>query len=64
MRLVQQQVDTIVSLTLRRVPDVLAIRVYGSRRDDTRRGGDVDLMIETDFSGGSGAIIAHLRTRH
>ena len=64
MRLVQQQVDTIVSLTLRRVSDVLAIQVYGSRRDDTRRGGDVDLMIETDFSGGSGAIIARLRTRH
>ena len=64
MPLVQQQVDTFVSLTLRRVPDVLAIRVYGSRRDDKRRGGDVDLMIETDFSGESGAIIARLRTRH
>jgi len=47
MRLIQQQVDTIVSLTLRRVPDVPAIRVYGSRLDDRRRGGDVDLIIET-----------------
>jgi hypothetical protein len=47
MRLIQQQVDTIVSLTLRRLPDVLAIRVYGSRLDDKRRGGDVDLIIET-----------------
>ena len=46
MRLTPQQIETIVN-TSRAVAGVnVRVWLYGSRLDDTRHGGDVDLLIE------------------
>ena len=46
MRLTTQQINTIVSIS-RTVAGVdTLVWLYGSRLDDTRHGGDIDLLIE------------------
>jgi len=52
MRLTEQQIDTIRSETAKAFGTNAQVRLFGSRVDDTRRGGDIDLHIETDLQGG------------
>lgn len=46
MRLTESEIDTITTTIRDYIPDA-AITLFGSRVDDTRRGGDIDLCIET-----------------
>lgn len=48
MRLNQHQIDKIKSATADIFGPEARVWLFGSRVDDTRRGGDVDLMVETD----------------
>lgn len=46
MRLTSEQQQAILRIARRHVGVQAAVRVYGSRLQNDRRGGDVDLMIE------------------
>jgi uncharacterized protein len=48
MRLNTEQIAVIKSTVARIVPagDLNAVRLYGSRVDDNKRGGDIDLMLD------------------
>ena len=48
MRLTQQQINTIKKATEEIFGPDAHVWLFGSRVDDARRGGDIDLMIETD----------------
>lgn len=48
MRLTEQQIDIIKTATEEVFGPDAQVWLFGSRVDDTRRGGDIDLMIETD----------------
>lgn len=48
MRLTTQQIETIRHLSRQLAGEKARVRVFGSRLDDTARGGDLDLMIELD----------------
>jgi uncharacterized protein len=48
MRLTQQQINTIKKATEEVFGPDANVWLFGSRVDDARRGGDIDLMIETD----------------
>lgn len=47
MRITEQQRKAIVATVHEVIPDG-RILLFGSRADDTRRGGDIDLFVETD----------------
>ena len=47
MRLTQQQVSTIIDTTQAVAGVNSGVWLFGSRLDDSRRGGDIDLMIES-----------------
>jgi predicted nucleotidyltransferase len=47
MRLTDQQIHTVLDIVRREAGNVAHVVLYGSRTDDTRRGGDVDLLIES-----------------
>ncbi len=49
MRLTPTQVDTIRDTARRCFGQGADVLLFGSRVDDTRRGGDIDLCIETDL---------------
>lgn len=49
MRLTPAQVDTIRETARRCFGPDAEVWLFGSRVDDTRRGGDIDLYIETDL---------------
>jgi predicted nucleotidyltransferase len=46
MRLTPAQIDTIQSTVHAVLGDGAVVSLFGSRLDDSRRGGDVDLLIE------------------
>lgn len=46
MRLTDYQIDAIRHLARQVAGDKTRVRVFGSRLDDTARGGDLDLMLE------------------
>lgn len=46
MRLTDRQIQAIRRLACEVAGDRARVRVFGSRLDDTARGGDVDLMLE------------------
>ena len=48
MRLTQQQVSTIIDTTQAVAGARSGVWLYGSRLDDSRRGGDIDLMVESN----------------
>lgn len=48
MRLTQEQICLITDIVSRRVGGEAAVYLFGSRTDDNAKGGDVDLLIETD----------------
>lgn len=51
MRLSQEAQDVIQKAITRRFSTVSRILLYGSRADDLKRGGDIDLLVETDETG-------------
>ncbi|OGS95968.1 MAG: DNA polymerase beta [Gallionellales bacterium RIFCSPLOWO2_02_FULL_57_47] len=50
MRLTQQQTRWILQIVLRLTGDDARVFLFGSRLDDDAKGGDVDILIETDRS--------------
>lgn len=48
MRLTSDQVDTIRTTVAQVAGDAARVWLFGSRVDDTARGGDVDLLLEMD----------------
>ena len=48
MRLTTEQIDLIKKATNSALGVPSRIWLFGSRADDTRRGGDIDLLVETD----------------
>lgn len=48
MRLSPQQIDTLKRLTAETFGGDARLSLFGSRLDDTARGGDVDLLVELD----------------
>lgn len=60
-RLTDSQIATLIDATHRCFGDNACIWLFGSRVDDTKRGGDIDLYIETDMK--SGLVAAKLEMR-
>ncbi len=50
MRLTTEQINTIVTTCRTFAGDGALVWLYGSRLDDTRHGGDIDLLIEPQES--------------
>jgi predicted nucleotidyltransferase len=48
MRLTEEEIHAIEACARRHFGVGCKVRVFGSRVDDTRRGGDIDLHVETD----------------
>ena len=48
MRLAAEQIEHIVSATRELLGARARVWLFGSRVDDTRRGGDIDLLVEAD----------------
>lgn len=48
MRLTDYQIDRILSIARGIYGDAVRIYLFGSRINDEKRGGDIDLLIETD----------------
>jgi len=48
MRLTSEQIKTIKQATAEIFGEGARVRLFGSRVDDGQRGGDVDLLVETD----------------
>jgi len=48
MRLTQRQVSTIIDTTQAVAGANSGVWLYGSRLDDSRRGGDIDLIVESN----------------
>ncbi len=48
MRLTPEQIDTIQSTVVQTLGEGAVVSIFGSRLDDSRRGGDVDLLIEAE----------------
>lgn len=61
MRLSQQQITAIKELTEETFGDDAEVYLFGSRVDDTRRGGDIDLYVETDLDDPEQIVEARLR---
>lgn len=47
MRLSQQECSAISQAATETFPSGTCVSLFGSRTDDTRRGGDIDLLVET-----------------
>jgi predicted nucleotidyltransferase len=47
MRLTNPQIRTVLDVVRQEAGEAARIVLYGSRTDDTRRGGDIDLLIES-----------------
>ena len=58
MRLTADQAHAIQQLALQIAGDRARVRVFGSRLDDTARGGDVDLMLELPDAVANPALVA------
>jgi len=46
MRLTDRQINSILQLAHQETGDGTRVRVFGSRLDDTAKGGDIDLLLE------------------
>ena len=58
MRLTQVQIQAIKSAAAEIFGDEAEVWLFGSRADDSRRGGDVDLMVETAETLNDPAVLA------
>ena len=47
MRLSPEQIATVLSIAHKVMGDDVTVSVFGSRLDDDRRGGDLDVLVET-----------------
>ncbi len=64
MRLTPSQVETIRSTAKQLLGTDATVTLFGSRTDDQRRGGDVDLMIDVPHAVEEPALLgAHLASR-
>lgn len=61
MRLTKLQIDCLIEATHSAFGNSADIWLFGSRVDDTKKGGDIDLYIETDLE--SGTVTAKLKMR-
>ena len=50
MRLTKKQILTIKAIILSNFGPAAKLILFGSRLDDSKRGGDIDLLVETDLS--------------
>lgn len=50
MRLSDREVDVICTAAKRRFGEATKTWLFGSRVDDSRRGGDIDILVEADLS--------------
>ena len=48
MRLTEREVEAIKAAAREAFGDTVVVRLFGSRIDDERRGGDIDLHVEAD----------------
>ncbi len=53
MRLNRQEIDVLIQATRCSFGDNAKIWLFGSRVDDAKKGGDIDLYIETDKESGT-----------
>lgn len=51
MRITEEQRASIVRAVKRRFGPSARVLLFGSRVDDAKRGGDIDLLVETEYSG-------------
>ncbi len=58
MRLTPQQIQAIRAATAELAGSDAKVRVFGSRLDDTKRGGDVDLLLEMPLPVDQPALLA------
>ena len=58
MRLTDRQIELIRQLATDIAGDQAQVRVFGSRLDDTARGGDLDIMLELPESVDNPALLA------
>jgi predicted nucleotidyltransferase len=61
LRLTRQQVKCLIEATHDSFGDTAEIWLFGSRVDDNKKGGDIDLYIETDLE--NGTVMAKLKMR-
>ncbi|MBU0620488.1 MAG: nucleotidyltransferase domain-containing protein [Gammaproteobacteria bacterium] len=47
MRISEEQIGIIRAEVARQLGTAATVRLFGSRADDTQRGGDIDLLVET-----------------
>lgn len=58
MRLTERQINTILHLARQETGNRTRVRVFGSRLDDTARGGDIDLLLELQESVDNPALVS------
>lgn len=61
MRLKSSQISTLVNATHHCFGEMSKVWLFGSRVDDSKRGGDIDIYIETDLE--AGLVAAKLEMR-
>jgi predicted nucleotidyltransferase len=61
LRLTSNEIESLISATHATFGDNADIWLFGSRADDNKKGGDIDLYIETDLE--SGTVEAKLKMR-
>ena len=61
MRLTEEERQALRDAAARWFGPAAQMRVFGSRLDDTRRGGDIDLLVETTLQDPATIVDAHLR---
>nr|VFJ92064.1 MAG: Nucleotidyltransferase domain-containing protein [Candidatus Kentron sp. LFY]VFK18041.1 MAG: Nucleotidyltransferase domain-containing protein [Candidatus Kentron sp. LFY] len=61
MRLTSRQIDTIKQTTLEIFGETTEVWLFGSRTDDHRRGGDIDLLIRPPACDGKQALLKKVR---
>ena len=61
MRLTPQQIDTIKTTVQQTLGEGAVVSLFGSRLDDQRRGGDVDLLVEAEQEPG---LLQRARIKH
>jgi predicted nucleotidyltransferase len=50
MRLTEKQIEIIRDGVFKHFGEKSAVYLFGSRVDDTKKGGDIDLLIEADYT--------------